>query len=112
MFPLGGRARLHSSTARSSCSCGTRPPAFFFFSARAGQLGVVQPDAGDSRRFLEQIISGASSVACHYGTRSEGEAQRVRLVVEIQNDLSRHKYFSLSLTERVEAEPTQLERTN
>ena len=57
-------------------------------------VGRVETDARNSRCFLDEIVRGPISVAGHDRTGGQGKAQGVRLVLKIQNDLTRHRYFS------------------
>src|ERR1019366_7353417 len=80
--------RLRGRASSATCELGN---AF----GRVGPLTLflvcgIQPDACDSPRLLNQIAGDASSVSRHHLTCGSGEAQAVRLIVKIQNDLSRH----------------------
>src|SRR5271169_295594 len=90
-------SHLKSSTAFSlsaTCCAGVRPATALPLGNAFGRIGFefsfiggIQPDARYSRRFLEQVAGGARSVSCHDRTCGQGKAQRVCLVVKIQNHL-------------------------
>ena len=75
------------------------------------RIHCVQPDASHTRSFLHQIAGELGGFARHYRTRGQGKTQRVCLILEIQNDLSRHRHFSLGLRAQLSRERYDLERT-
>jgi len=52
----------------------------------------IQSNAAYARGFVNQIVRGASSVPGHHRPCGQRKTQRVRLIVEVQNDLPRHKH--------------------
>ena len=55
----------------------------------------IEPDAGDTCGFLKQIAGVLAAVSRHHLSGGERETKGIRLVFEIENNLSRHRYFSL-----------------
>jgi hypothetical protein len=75
-------------------------------------VGGVQANSGDSRGFLHQVVGRARSLSRHDRPCGQSKTEGVRLVVKIENYLSRHIYFSLSLTSQDlnEAGPIEKDR--
>src|SRR5258707_15587849 len=59
-------------------------------------IGRFQPNAVDSLRFLNQFVGGVGAFSCHHRPRSQGKAQRVRLVIEIEDYFPGHVTSPLS----------------
>ncbi len=57
---------------------------------RASGIHRVQPDARDAAGFLHQIAGELAAFPGHHRTRGQRETQSVCLILEIQNNLSRH----------------------
>ncbi len=55
------------------------------------RVRCVQADAADARRLLNQVFRDASGTARHYRACRQCKAQRVGLILEIQNYLPGHK---------------------
>ena len=54
----------------------------------------IETDAHHSRGFLYQITRKLSAFSGHHLTRRQCEAERIRLIFKVKNDLSRHVHFS------------------
>jgi hypothetical protein len=59
----------------------------------AGICGI-KTYAGYSRSFLHQVARELTTFSCHDLTRGQRKSERIRLILKIENDLSRHVYFS------------------
>lgn len=51
----------------------------------------VQPDPCDPRRFLHEFAAEVSTFSGHDRACGQSKAQRIRLILEIQHDLSGHR---------------------
>src|SRR5216684_415445 len=59
-------------------------------------IGRFQPNAVDALRFLNQFVGGVGAFSCHHRPRSQGKAQRIRLVIEIEGYFPGHVTSPLS----------------
>ncbi len=62
-----------------------------------GGIHRIEADAGYSRCAFHQRARELATLAGHHGTRGQGKAQGICLILEVENNLSRHRYFSLGL---------------
>lgn len=81
---LRAKAKELKASSRSSHPFGR---ARFAFSRVAG----IQPNPAHPSRLLYQLMRGLPTVPRHHASGSQSKAQSIRLVLEIKNNLARHK---------------------
>src|SRR5579864_6316309 len=65
------------------------PPGTRFF--QVPRIDCVEPDSHRPRRLFHELAAEVGTIPGHHRACGQSKAQRIRLILEIQHDLSRHR---------------------